>query len=146
MLCFDCRLAEQNTDSILDDPTSKEGKNQSHEELKETVDKCEFLYDFYHDKILTNSFFFSVLQKANNHMEHTMMGSFSVMLIASLMMNNEDNMKKIEQYFRPGCLASMVTTLEKYFNFIKLTGSVSSFYFGLNIIIIDSIFYYTISE
>lgn len=70
MLCFDCRLAEQNTDSILDDPTSKEGKNQSHEELKETVDKCEFLYDFYHDKISTNSFFFSTSKGKQSHGAH----------------------------------------------------------------------------
>lgn len=97
-------LAEKNTDAILDTPKEAAEKlKKSQEEMEETVTK--------------------LLQKAGNNMEHTMLASYVCILIGHLIMENNDYKNKIRQYLHDKSFVSLASILEKYYNFMKLTGS-----------------------
>lgn len=68
----------------------------------------------------------SVLQRAGNHMEHTMLASYVCLLVGHLVMDYKENETNIRKYLRNGTFEHMVQILEKYYNFMNLTASVSS--------------------
>lgn len=97
-------LAEKNTDAILDTPKEAAEKlKKSQEEMEETVTK--------------------LLQKAGNNMEHTMLASYVCILIGHLIMENNEYKTKIRQYLHDKSYVSLASILDKYYNFMKLTGS-----------------------
>lgn len=74
-------------------------------------------------------FLFAVLQKAGHHMEHTMLASYVCLLIGHLIMDSDRHQAKIRTYLKNGQFAEMVQILEKYYNFMNLTASVSIVFF-----------------
>ncbi|XP_063705911.1 protein wings apart-like [Culicoides brevitarsis] len=100
-------LAGKNTDAILDTPKEAAEKlKKSQEEMEETVTK--------------------LLQKAGNNMEHTMLASYVCILIGHLIMENNDYKNQIRHYLHDKSFSSLANILDKYYNFMKLTGSSES--------------------
>ncbi|XP_055543536.1 protein wings apart-like [Wyeomyia smithii] len=91
------RYAEKNTDAILD------AKSQKNEDLEETVTK--------------------LLQKAGHHMEHTLMASYVCLLIGWIVAGSEENETVVRTYLKDGNFLTMVSSLEKYYNFLNLTAN-----------------------
>lgn len=102
------RAEEQKTDAILDGKkdekkeTSSTSKSQE-ESIEETVAK--------------------LLQKAGRHMEHTFIAAYVVLLLGYLMMDNEDYENLVKSKLPDGKFATMVTILQKFFDFMNLTAS-----------------------
>lgn len=69
---------------------------------------------------------FAVLQKAGNHMEHTMLASYVCLLVGHLVMDCGKHELSIRKCLRDESFEPMVQILEKYYNFMNLTASVSS--------------------
>lgn len=67
----------------------------------------------------------AVLQKAGNHMEHTLLASYLCLLVGHLIMDCKTNELQVRGYLRNGKFDEMVQILEKYYNFMNLTASVS---------------------
>lgn len=61
-------------------------------------------------------------------MEHTIMASYVCILIGHLVMHDDGHRRKMSAYLRPdgGGFAFMAKILEKYYNFMNLTASVSA--------------------
>ncbi|XP_077288257.1 cohesin release factor wings apart-like [Arctopsyche grandis] len=103
------RMAEKNTDAILDGEKVKEDepkdkKNKSHDEfIEETVAK--------------------LLQKAGTHMEHTMVGSYIVLLLGHVVMESTENEIKVRNMLPNPTFQDMLTVLKRYFSFLNLTAS-----------------------
>ncbi|XP_055629017.1 protein wings apart-like [Toxorhynchites rutilus septentrionalis] len=91
------RYAEKNTDAILD------AKSKRNEDIEETVTK--------------------LLQKAGHHMEHTLMASYVCLLIGWLVMGSEENEATVRTYLKDNNFVMMVSSLEKYYNFLNLTAN-----------------------
>ncbi|XP_037937481.1 protein wings apart-like [Teleopsis dalmanni] len=94
------RLVEKNTDAILDN-TEKNKKKQ--EEVDETVN--------------------NLLQKAGHHMEHTLKGSYTGILIGHLITDNEEYEAVIRTHLHGNGFKELVSVLEKYYTFMNLTAS-----------------------
>lgn len=58
-------------------------------------------------------------------MEHTMLASYVGLLIGYLVIENADHEDIVRKYLRNGSFQLMVQILEKYYNFMNLTASVS---------------------
>lgn len=58
-------------------------------------------------------------------MEHTMLASYVCLLVGHLVMDCKENEAHIREYLRTGTFEHMVQILEKYYNFMNLTASVS---------------------
>lgn len=95
------RMAEENTNAILENPSERNKKSQ--EELEETVTK--------------------LLQKAGHHMEHTMKASYAGLLIGYLIYDSADNEKVIRTYLNDNSFKDIINILEKYYNFVNLTAN-----------------------
>lgn len=59
-------------------------------------------------------------------MEHTLMASYVGLLIGWIVMGSEENETTVRSYMKDGNFVMMVTSLEKYYNFLNLTANVSS--------------------
>lgn len=66
-----------------------------------------------------------VIQKAGNHMEHTILGSIASLLVGFLITSHRNNEIEVRRHLRNGEFSEMVSTLEKYYEFMNLTVSVS---------------------
>ena len=66
-----------------------------------------------------------VIQKAGNHMEHTILGSIASLLVGFLITSHGNNEIEVRRHLRNGEFSEMVGTLEKYYEFMNLTVSVS---------------------
>lgn len=127
------RFVEQNTDDILNKPEKcDKNKYKSQEEVEETVSKRKFnyiLYQFMKIYTFIHLYYyqidFTVIQKAGNHMEHTFLASYVCLLIGHLILDSNDNEIKIRSFLRDQKFTEMVQILEKYYNFLNLTASVS---------------------
>lgn len=73
-----------------------------------------------------DSFRSTVLQKAGNHMEHTFLASYVCLLIGNLIMEFKQYEMEVRKILRNHSFVDMVQVLEKYYNFLNLTASVSS--------------------
>lgn len=71
-----------------------------------------------------------MLQKAGHHMEHTLMASYVCLLIGWLVIGSEENETTVRTYLREGNFVMMVSSLEKYYNFLNLTANVSPSFGG----------------
>lgn len=58
-------------------------------------------------------------------MEHTMLASYVCLLIGHLVIENKEHENAIRKYLRNGSFEQMIQILEKYYNFMNLTASVS---------------------
>lgn len=104
------RAEEQKTDAILD------GKKDS--EQTETVSTTTKSQEEFIEETVTK-----LLQKAGRHMEHTLIGAYVVLLLGYLVMDNKDYEMLVRSKL-PDCnFATMVTVLQKFFNFMNLTAS-----------------------
>ncbi|XP_055910314.1 protein wings apart-like [Eupeodes corollae] len=93
------RLVEKNTDAILDNTEQK----KKQEEVDETVN--------------------NLLQKAGHHMEHTLKGSYTGILIGHLITDSEENEAVVRTYLRENGFKDITGVLEKYYTFMNLTAS-----------------------
>lgn len=78
-------------------------------------------------------------------MEHTIMASYVALLIGHLVMENGGHQKKIRTFLRVDAgFGFMAQILEKYYNFLNLTASVSYivFYFRICEIIGNTTFHF----
>lgn len=66
-----------------------------------------------------------VLQKAGNHMEHTLLASYVSLVIGYLIMDSPAHQRIVRRLLRNGRFTEMVLVLEKYYTFMNLTASVS---------------------
>lgn len=66
-----------------------------------------------------------MLQKAGHHMEHSLKGSYTAILIGHLITDNEQYESMVREHLRGNGFKEIVSVLEKYYNFMNLTGSVS---------------------
>lgn len=66
-----------------------------------------------------------VLQKAGTHMEHTMVGSYIVLLLGHVVMDCDENEVKVRNMLPHSSFQDMLIVLKKYFSFLNLTASVS---------------------
>lgn len=58
-------------------------------------------------------------------MEHTILGSIASLLVGFLITNHENNEIEVRRHLRNEKFSEMVGTLEKYYEFMNLTVSVS---------------------
>lgn len=72
-----------------------------------------------------NSHLLVVLQKAGNHMEHTFLASYVSLLIGNLIIKCKPYEVEVRNILRNQSFVDMVQILEKYYNFLNLTASVS---------------------
>ncbi|XP_075154369.1 cohesin release factor wings apart-like [Haematobia irritans] len=94
------RLVEKNTDAFLD----KQDKNKKkQEEVDETVN--------------------NLLQKAGHHMEHSLKGSYTAILIGHLITDNEEYEAIVRSHVNGNGFKEIISVLEKYYNFMNLTAS-----------------------
>lgn len=107
-------------------------KHTSQEAIEETVSTRKHQpfppFQYFNSKrqILTFTFsFHAVLQKAGNHMEHTLLASYLCLLVGHLVMDCKTNELQVRGYLRNGKFDEMVQILDKYYNFMNLTASVS---------------------
>lgn len=66
-----------------------------------------------------------MLQKAGTHMEHTMVGSYIVLLLGHVVMESTENEIKVRNMLPNPTFQEMLTVLKRYFSFLNLTASVS---------------------
>lgn len=79
--------------------------------------------------MLNKHFFLKlVIQKAGNHMEHTILGSIASLLVGFLITSHRNNEIEVRRHLRNGEFSEMVGTLEKYYEFMNLTVSVSTLF------------------
>ncbi|XP_024938200.1 protein wings apart-like isoform X2 [Cephus cinctus] len=104
------RAEEQKTDAILD------GKKDS--EQTETVSTTTKSQEEFIEETVTK-----LLQKAGRHMEHTLIGAYVVLLLGYLVMDNKDYESLVRNRLPDNTFATMVTVLQKFFNFMNLTAS-----------------------
>lgn len=64
-----------------------------------------------------------LLQKAGNHMEHTFIGAYIVLLIGYLIMDNKIHETAVRQFLPQGNFKAFIEILEKFYNFMKMTAS-----------------------
>ncbi|XP_073830514.1 cohesin release factor wings apart-like [Musca autumnalis] len=94
------RLVEKNTDAFLD----KQDKNKKkQEEVDETVN--------------------NLLQKAGHHMEHSLKGTYTAILIGHLITDNEEYEAIVRSHVHGNGFKEIIGVLEKYYNFMNLTAS-----------------------
>ncbi|XP_046414915.1 protein wings apart-like isoform X1 [Neodiprion fabricii] len=104
------RAEEQKTDAILD------GKKDS--EQTETVSTTTKSQEEFIEETVTK-----LLQKAGRHMEHTLIGAYVVLLLGYLIMDNKDYEMLVRSRLPDSNFSTMVTVLQKFFNFMNLTAS-----------------------
>lgn len=59
-------------------------------------------------------------------MEHTLLASYVCLLVGHLVMDCKPNELRVREYLRNGKFDEMVQILDKYYNFMNLTASVSN--------------------
>ncbi|XP_032672060.1 protein wings apart-like isoform X2 [Odontomachus brunneus] len=104
------RAEEQKTDAILD------GKKDS--EQIETVSTTTKSQEEFIEETVTK-----LLQKAGRHMEHTLIGAYVVLLLGYLIMDNKEYESLVRSRLRDKSFTTMVSVLQKFFNFMNLTAS-----------------------
>ncbi|CAL7934376.1 unnamed protein product [Xylocopa violacea] len=104
------RAEEQKTDAILD------GKKDS--EQTETVSTTTKSQEEFIEETVTK-----LLQKAGCHMEHTLIGAYVVLLLGYLIMDNKDYESLVRSRLPDNNFITMVSVLQKFFNFMNLTAS-----------------------
>ncbi|KAL0129769.1 hypothetical protein PUN28_001793 [Cardiocondyla obscurior] len=104
------RAEEQKTDAILD------GKKDS--EQTETVSTTTKTQEEFIEETVTK-----LLQKAGRHMEHTLIGAYVVLLLGYLIMDNKEYESLVRSRLPDKNFATMVSVLQKFFNFMNLTAS-----------------------
>ncbi|XP_020285921.1 protein wings apart-like [Pseudomyrmex gracilis] len=104
------RAEEQKTDAILD------GKKDS--EQTETVSTTTKSQEEFIEETVTK-----LLQKAGRHMEHTLIGAYVVLLLGYLIMDNKEYELSVRNRLPDKNFATMVSVLQKFFNFMNLTAS-----------------------
>ncbi|XP_016921535.1 protein wings apart-like isoform X1 [Apis cerana] len=104
------RAEEQKTDAILD------GKKDS--EQTETVSTTTKSQEEFIEETVTK-----LLQKAGRHMEHTLIGAYVVLLLGYLIMDNKDYELLVRSRLPDNNFITMVSVLQKFFNFMNLTAS-----------------------
>ncbi|KAK2575480.1 hypothetical protein KPH14_011208 [Odynerus spinipes] len=104
------RAEEQKTDAILD------GKKDS--EQTETVSTTTKSQEEFIEETVTK-----LLQKAGRHMEHTLIGAYVVLLLGYLIMDNKDYELLVRSRLPDNNFSTMVSVLQKFFNFMNLTAS-----------------------
>lgn len=104
------RAEEQKTDAILD------GKKDS--EQTETVSTTTKSQEEFIEETVTK-----LLQKAGRHMEHTLIGAYVVLLLGYLIMDNKDYESLVRSRLPDNNFSTMVSVLQKFFNFMNLTAS-----------------------
>ncbi|XP_043526943.1 protein wings apart-like isoform X2 [Frieseomelitta varia] len=104
------RAEEQKTDAILD------GKKDS--EQTETVSTTTKSQEEFIEETVTK-----LLQKAGRHMEHTLIGAYVVLLLGYLIMDNKDYELLVRSRLPDNNFTTMVSVLQKFFNFMNLTAS-----------------------
>lgn len=58
-------------------------------------------------------------------MEHTFIGAYIVLLIGYLITENKGHEATVRQHLPQGNFSSFIAVLEKFFNFMKMTATVS---------------------
>ncbi|KAK0079168.1 hypothetical protein PV325_001647 [Microctonus aethiopoides] len=104
------RGEEQKTDAILD------GKKDS--EQPETVTTTAKTQEEFIEETVAK-----LLQKAGRHMEHTLIGAYVVLLLGYLIMDNKDYELLVRDKLPGNNFSTMITVLQKFFNFMNLTAS-----------------------
>lgn len=104
------RAEEQKTDAILD------GKKDS--EQPETVSTTTKSQEEFIEETVTK-----LLQKAGRHMEHTLIGAYVVLLLGYLIMDSKEYESLVRSRLPDKKFATMVSVLQKFFNFMNLTAS-----------------------
>lgn len=104
------RAEEQKTDAILD------GKKDS--EQTETVSTTTKSQEEFIEETVTK-----LLQKAGRHMEHTLIGAYVVLLLGYLIMDNKEYELLVRSRLRDKNFITMISVLQKFFNFMNLTAS-----------------------
>ncbi|XP_014486490.1 PREDICTED: protein wings apart-like [Dinoponera quadriceps] len=104
------RAEEQKTDAILD--------GQKDSEQTETVSTTTKSQEEFIEETVTK-----LLQKAGRHMEHTLIGAYVVLLLGYLIMDNKEYESLVRSRLRDKSFATMVSVLQKFFNFMNLTAS-----------------------
>ncbi|KYQ59899.1 Protein wings apart-like protein [Trachymyrmex zeteki] len=104
------RAEEQKTDAILD------GKKDS--EQTERVSSTSKSQEEFIEETVTK-----LLQKAGRHMEHTLIGAYVVLLLGYLIMDNKEYESLVRSRLPDKNFATMVSVLQKFFNFMNLTAS-----------------------
>ncbi|KAM7348006.1 cohesin release factor wings apart-like isoform 1-T2 [Cochliomyia hominivorax] len=94
------RLVEKNTDAFLD---NQEKNKKKQEEVDETVN--------------------NLLQKAGHHMEHSLKGSYTAILVGHLITDNEQYETVVRSHLIGNGFKEIISVLEKYYNFMNLTAS-----------------------
>ncbi|XP_037814610.1 protein wings apart-like [Lucilia sericata] len=94
------RLVEKNTDAFLD---NQEKNKKKQEEVDETVN--------------------NLLQKAGHHMEHSLKGSYTAILVGHLITDNEQYEAIVRSHLIGNGFKEIISVLEKYYNFMNLTAS-----------------------
>lgn len=122
------RLAEQNADEILDAKPKKKARGGGND-VEETVTKGERKETREGERCFIDLICVSLLpvvQTAGNHMEQTVMAGYAALLIGQLVMHNEEHRKRIREFMRPESrFGFMGKIVEKYYNFMLLTATVS---------------------
>ncbi|CAK9795191.1 Protein wings apart-like [Anthophora quadrimaculata] len=104
------RAEEQKTDAILD--------GQKDSEQTETVSTTTKSQEEFIEETVTK-----LLQKAGRHMEHTLIGAYVVLLLGYLIMDNKDYESLVRSRLPDNNFTTMVSVLQKFFNFMNLTAS-----------------------
>ncbi|XP_011154252.1 protein wings apart-like isoform X2 [Harpegnathos saltator] len=104
------RAEEQKTDAILD--------GQKDSEQTETVSTTTKSQEEFIEETVTK-----LLQKAGRHMEHTLIGAYVVLLLGYLIMDNKEYESLVRSRLRDKSFTTMVSVLQKFFNFMNLTAS-----------------------
>lgn len=95
---------------------------------KQLITVSRFYVEFKNQLI---KFIFVVLQKAGHHMEHTMLASYDCLLIGQLIIKSSENENQIRQLLHNCSFEDMIKVLDKYYNFMNLTASVSFTFLAL---------------
>lgn len=98
------RRAEENTDALLDGEKETDGetdKKKQQDDIDETVAK--------------------LLARAGTHMEHTMVGAYTALLLGHTAVLGAAHAAAVRQ--RVPSYAPLLPTLNKYYNFLSLTAS-----------------------
>ncbi|XP_072760557.1 uncharacterized protein Wapl isoform X2 [Anoplolepis gracilipes] len=104
------RAEEQKTDAILD------GKKDS--EQTETVSTTTKSQEEFIEETVSK-----LLQKAGQHMEHTLIGAYVVLLLGYLIMDNKEYESLVRSRLPDKNFGTMVSVLQKFFNFMNITVS-----------------------
>ncbi|XP_012271395.1 wings apart-like protein homolog [Orussus abietinus] len=104
------RAEEQKTNAILD------GKKDA--EQTETVSTTTKSQEEFIEETVTK-----LLQKAGQHMEHTLIGAYVVLLLGYLVIDNKDYESLVRSKLPDNNFITMVAVLQKFFNFMNLTAS-----------------------